>query len=165
MRDRAAHDEAYRERNREAIRARNAAWKKDNRDTVNASQQRRRHATNPPLVESVEERERRDALNAEKNRARVKAWQRANPEKVKAQKALRRARLRGCEGTILSREEIAERDEWTCHLCGGEVTRDDWSLDHLTPISQGGPHTSANVKLAHHLCNARRGAKPLAEAA
>lgn len=56
---------------------------------------------------------------------------------------------------------VAERDGWCCHLCGGAVTRRDWSMDHLVPISAGGEHTYANVALAHQTCNSRRGARPL----
>jgi 5-methylcytosine-specific restriction endonuclease McrA len=56
-----------------------------------------------------------------------------------------------------SHEEIAERDDWACHICGELVTRENWSVDHLVPLSLEGEHTRENVKLAHHACNASRG--------
>lgn len=53
---------------------------------------------------------------------------------------------------------VAHRDGWRCAICGGQVTRENWSIDHVIPLSKGGSHTYANVVLAHALCNARRGA-------
>lgn len=150
-RERAAYDASYRDGHREEIRQRNSAWKKANRAAVNAAQQSRRAARAKPRCLLTPEQ------NAANNRARVKRWQQANPEKVKAQKALRRARQRGVRVESFTRLEIAERDNWSCHICGGPVTQDNWSLDHLLPISLGGPHTRENVALAHHVCNARRG--------
>jgi hypothetical protein len=54
--------------------------------------------------------------------------------------------------------EIAERDNWECHICRKPVKQTDWSMDHLIPMSQGGWHLRSNVALAHRLCNSRRGA-------
>ena len=53
--------------------------------------------------------------------------------------------------------QIAERDKWRCHLCNGKVTQEDWSIDHLLPISAGGRHRLDNVALAHFKCNTLRG--------
>ena len=52
--------------------------------------------------------------------------------------------------------EIAERDGWRCHICSRQVKPCDASLDHLIPISDGGVHKKANVRLAHHRCNSIR---------
>jgi hypothetical protein len=64
--------------------------------------------------------------------------------------------------------EIAERQNWTCGLCGEDVDSalsgmDPFggTIDHLTPLSQGGLDTPDNVQLAHRQCNTVRGAKPL----
>lgn len=51
---------------------------------------------------------------------------------------------------------LARRDEWKCHVCNGEVTRQTWSIDHLLALSRGGTHTWDNVSLAHHWCNTER---------
>lgn len=59
--------------------------------------------------------------------------------------------------------EIAERDDWGCHICGGRVVRGDATVDHLVPLISGGNHTRSNVALAHRGCNSRRGARPLEE--
>jgi 5-methylcytosine-specific restriction endonuclease McrA len=174
------------QRERERINA----WKKANRASVNATQRAYRaadpergrkydrqaygrdpekhKAKNAGWVERNPERKcqlRREsaARHAPENRARAKAWQKANPETVKAHKAAYRARQRSQDRLIetFTHAEIAERDHWTCHLCGGEVTREDWSIDHLVPLSFGGDHTRLNVKIAHTVCNARRGNRDL----
>lgn len=66
--------------------------------------------------------------------------------------------------------EIAERDGWRCHLCGGKVpdqkyaARDnDPTIDHLIPQSHGGDDTKLNVALAHNRCNWERGNQGLAQ--
>lgn len=64
------------------------------------------------------------------------------------------------------RLEIYVRDEWSCWLCGELTDREadvnsDYapSLDHVAPRSQGGSHASENLRCAHRICNARRGAR------
>jgi 5-methylcytosine-specific restriction endonuclease McrA len=64
----------------------------------------------------------------------------------------------------LVRELLGDRDGWVCWLCGGAVDRRAGpteplapSVDHVIPTSLDGPHTAANVRLAHFACNTRRG--------
>lgn len=91
-------------------------------------------------------------------------WQRerynADPDyqaKVKAKKIRRKRARRGTQVVPVNRERVAERDAWRCGLCGGEVNRETWSLDHIEPLSRGGEHTYENVQLAHLSCNSRKG--------
>lgn len=52
-----------------------------------------------------------------------------------------------------------------CTICGEPL---DWqarpmstrapSVDHITPVSQGGTNDPSNLRPAHHGCNSRRGA-------
>jgi 5-methylcytosine-specific restriction endonuclease McrA len=67
------------------------------------------------------------------------------------------------EAEYISLRAIAERDNWTCHLCQRPVTEKTWSIDHLVPLVHGGAHARSNVALAHRLCNAVRGDLPLKE--
>jgi hypothetical protein len=60
-------------------------------------------------------------------------------------------------------EEIYDRDGWQCQLCGKSVDPtlkhpDPMSAtqDHAVPLSIGGPHTRANVQLAHLRCNLKK---------
>lgn len=68
-------------------------------------------------------------------------------------------------------EGLYKRDEGRCYICGMQtlltdyVTKDgtqicgDWypSIDHVVPLSHGGLHSWANVKLAHRRCNYKKG--------
>lgn len=79
--------------------------------------------------------------------------------------AARRARLAKATVEHFDRLEVFERDRWVCQLCGVPVDPslkfpDPYSvtLDHITPISRGGEHSSANAQTAHHICNMRKGA-------
>lgn len=63
-------------------------------------------------------------------------------------------------GEQFTLREIADRDGWRCHICRRAVidrpyaARDaDPTIDHLVPVSDGGEHTKANVRLAHNRCN------------
>lgn len=65
--------------------------------------------------------------------------------------------------------EIGDRDNWTCHLCNELVAnvkpsglKLDPSIDHIVPLSLGGLDVRVNVRLAHMICNARRGVRSVA---
>ena len=97
---------------------------------------------------------------------RIRAWQRANPDKGAQAVYRRRAWKHGngdCER--FARTEIGERDGWVCWLCDLPVDPAlNWpdrmcqSLDHVVPLSLGGTHTRDNSRIAHWICNVRRGA-------
>jgi len=91
---------------------------------------------------------------------------------AQANQAMHRRRRRavklGAESEPYSVQEIGERDGWKCHICGRRTLRpraslawhkDKPTIDHLVPISLGGPDIRSNVALAHALCNSTKGAK------
>lgn len=100
-----------------------------------------------------------------------KAWAERNLERDadgKRDRYHRRRALRkgAATGAPVIRSEIAERDEWICHLCNGDIPRDAaWpdpfslSLDHVIPLSKHGIHDPSNVKAAHLRCNVAKGAE------
>jgi len=60
--------------------------------------------------------------------------------------------------------DVFDRDGWICGLCSEHVDpATEWpdplspSLDHILPLSKGGPHAMANVQLAHLGCNVKKG--------
>jgi 5-methylcytosine-specific restriction endonuclease McrA len=66
--------------------------------------------------------------------------------------------------------EIGERDHWACHICQLPVDRQATgnakpSLDHVIPVSRGGPHSRENIKLAHLGCNIAKKDRLLSEMA
>ena len=70
----------------------------------------------------------------------------------------------------ISLKTLYKRDKGICYICGGKCdfkdhTRDGSnfisgptypSIDHIIPLARGGKHAWDNVKLAHHLCNAKK---------
>lgn len=100
-------------------------------------------------------------------RERSERWKRRHPEKVSAcarrMRQRRRARLAGVENERFSAESVFERDKWRCGICNRKITAGlrhphplSASLDHVIPISHGGPHTRANTRASHLRCNIRR---------
>ena len=54
------------------------------------------------------------------------------------------------------------RDGDKCFLCGFPL-EDDATIEHLVPLSSGGPNHLSNYALAHSRCNELLGSKPLME--
>lgn len=95
-------------------------------------------------------------------------WIANNPERVKRNRRkgaqVRRARERSVEFEHFHDREIFERDRWRCGICRKRINPSlshphpmSASLDHVIPISEGGPHTRANTRAAHFRCNVSRG--------
>ena len=65
---------------------------------------------------------------------------------------------------------LFKRDRGVCYLCGKECDWNDYiirdrtvicgdlypSIDHVVPLSKGGKHSWANIKLAHRKCNCNK---------
>ncbi|MFE7869749.1 HNH endonuclease [Micromonospora humida] len=76
----------------------------------------------------------------------------------------RRAAQRRSDAEDVDRDRVGERDGWRCGICHRKVNRRraypdplSPSLDHVVPISRGGPHTYANTRITHLRCNLERG--------
>lgn len=94
-------------------------------------------------------------------RQRNPEWDDKRRDRYHRRRAQMKATSTG-EPVILA--EIAERDRWMCHDCRKAIDpKLKWpdvmsaSLDHLVPLSEGGAHDPANVRLAHARCNSARG--------
>lgn len=73
----------------------------------------------------------------------------------------------------ISLDKLYRRDSGICYICGLKCKYDDgvWrdgtfiagdyypSIEHIKPLSKGGKHSWDNIKLAHRICNAYKGAK------
>lgn len=80
-----------------------------------------------------------------------------------------KARRRAAKNTVPCEDVealvVLEMDDGACGICGEDVDPLDFTIDHVVPLSRGGPHIYANVQVAHHSCNSRKGARPLEEVA
>jgi 5-methylcytosine-specific restriction endonuclease McrA len=71
-----------------------------------------------------------------------------------------RARYYGVPYEHVNRGKVYDRDGWQCGICCEPIDHTlahpdprSASLDHVIPISRGGPHTYANCQAAHLDCN------------
>jgi hypothetical protein len=62
-----------------------------------------------------------------------------------------------------NRLKIYERDNYHCTYCGKQLTRFTATLDHITPVSEGGGNGAENLKTACLQCNSRKTARPLGD--
>lgn len=68
-------------------------------------------------------------------------------------------------------KRVFQRDGWRCQLCGcstparlrGTDHPRSPELDHIVPLSKGGPHTWDNVQCACKSCNSQKSAKVLGQ--
>ena len=67
---------------------------------------------------------------------------------------------------MLSPADLAARDGAACWLCGNDVdpqaprgSREAGSVDHVVPKAEGGGDEDDNLRLAHRVCNSRRGSR------
>lgn len=74
------------------------------------------------------------------------------------------------EAERISRTTVGIRDQWQCGICHHHVDRSlrypdpmSPSLDHVVPLSDGGSHTYANVRISHLTCNVSRGNRGYSE--
>lgn len=77
----------------------------------------------------------------------------------------RRAEKYGGDYQRVSKLQVFERDGWKCYLCGCDTpkvlsgTREANApeLEHVIPLSAGGPHSYENVRCACRRCNRAKG--------
>jgi len=55
-----------------------------------------------------------------------------------------------------NRLKIYERDNYHCTYCNKQLTRFTATLDHITPVSEGGDNSAENLKTACLQCNSRK---------
>lgn len=153
---------AYRVSHPEAVREQKSRYRQKN---VNACRERgreyqRRYRLEHPGNTEYQRRYQSEwrKKNPQYHREYQLVWRGKNPQYSSYRYHLRRARLAGAVGNQpFTRAEIWERDAGKCHLCGKSCDAQAWHLDHLIPISRGGPNAPWNVAVAHPRCNLSRG--------
>lgn len=87
-------------------------------------------------------------------------------ESKKRREYLKRSNTK-CRGKIFRTSDVFKRDSWTCQLCGMRVVKSKVSIpeqatiDHIIPLSRGGPHSLENCQCACRACNvAKRDSLP-----
>jgi 5-methylcytosine-specific restriction endonuclease McrA len=75
----------------------------------------------------------------------------------------RRAKRFGVSYEHVNKLKVFARDRWRCQLCGDKVKVGEAELDHIVPLSKGGPHSYVNTQCSCKPCNAAKGDKVLGQ--
>ena len=152
-----ANESAWAENNKDRVNARTAAWRLANYE----------RATAAVKAWQKENPERKKALcaawakaNSERKKTINAAWKKANIEAIRIQAQNRSARKR-LNGGVLSRDlsaKLFKLQKGKCPCCN-QPLGSDFHLDHIQPISLGGPNTDDNMQLLRKTCNLQKNAK------
>lgn len=150
----AAEDKRYYESNRTKIRAKQRELYQripiEERRALGRSQ----HAKRKEAANQRMRAYRLEPGQRERQRQREKNWQARNPNKVRAQGLIKRARKARAFVERVDPQVVFERDKRRCGICRKLIkVRDEWHIDHVVPLSKGGTHSYDNVQLAHAKCN------------
>lgn len=108
--------------------------------------------------------------NREQAAARMKVWHEknpnwrkehrvANPDLVRDQESMRRAKRYTAYVEPVNRWILFEVYKGCCGICGEAVERDSFEVDHIIPLSKGGLHMYTNMQPSHRSCNAMKNDK------
>lgn len=99
----------------------------------------------------------------QENKEKYAEWERRahekNPHIHLAAKSRYMARQHGCEVIPYDRKAVYERDGGRCRYCG-KATK---AVDHVLPLSRGGPDSFENVVLCCHSCNVSKNNRTVEE--
>ena len=140
--------------NRDKIAAKKARYRAANRDKI-AEQQARYRAANPDKIAA--KNARYHAANREKRTAQQARYRAANPDKAAAKRNRRRARKAAAvPQRWRKREDVPQT---LCYWCGVDLKDAPKHLDHIMPISLGGPATPSNEAMTCPACNLQKSDK------
>jgi 5-methylcytosine-specific restriction protein A len=63
------------------------------------------------------------------------------------------------------RQRILDRENSTCHVCGGKIDKPGWHADHVPPLKDGGENRESMIRPAHEKCHRVLTAKQAVERA
>jgi uncharacterized protein YlaI len=181
----AAYLRAYRAKNAEVLRQKEATQYRANKEQLKA-RQRSYYARNRKRIiaymRSYQRRESRQhwqrdyrAMHREALSARAREWRLAHreerkaydkeqrkafPERYRVCEQRRRARERGAEGSYSGADlrRIYDEQQGLCYYCSAALDG-RYDVEHKTPLSRGGSNWPDNVCCACRDCNRRKRAK------
>lgn len=148
-----AYRREYARLNKETVKATDSRWRAYNRERVNANQ--RAAWARRDKSKELATRAAWTAKNRDRIAAANAAWYQANLDKAKEARQRRRAHLKAVQSIPFTAEQLQDRLAYygfRCWMCGGPYEH----LDHVKPVSKGGPHMLANFRPACHGCNIRK---------
>lgn len=148
---------AWRAKNGALAKEKKSAWEAGNRARVNAGR-RISHQRNKDK-ENLSSRKHYEK-NKDAALERSKRWRGANPERVKAINAKRRARKLGAEGSHTAEQvlRLFEKQCGKCPICHCALAK-KFHKDHIVPLALGGSDWIENIQLTCVKCNLQKNAK------
>lgn len=138
----------------EEWRARNPDWRERKREYDKAWY--------PANFEKISARQKENyAKDREAKKAQAAQWARDNRERRRLISRNYQHRRRAKEAEGISTKELGnwyKEQERLCYWCG-TTEAEQWSIDHVVPLSKGGKHEYDNLVIACMPCNTLKGSK------
>lgn len=165
----AACTKAYREANKEQKAACNKAWYETNREKILAQKKVYNAANRESIAARMkvynevnrDERLAQKKVYYEANREQMKVYNAAHPNEHLARVHKHRAQKLGVKiGDTKS--ILAWLKSWktpalvACHYCKSLSSGTEMTIDHVIPMSAGGPHDLANLVVCCQSCNSSK---------
>lgn len=100
------------------------------------------------------------AENKDRARSSEMAWKSKNKDKVRSMGVAHNNRRRALKKDLFVEDvdvlEIAKAQCGICYLCSTAMGS-DITLDHIVPLTKGGPHSESNSAACHKSCNSSKG--------
>jgi 5-methylcytosine-specific restriction endonuclease McrA len=97
------------------------------------------------------------ARHPERRRAIMRAWYAKNPWASAHHSMLRRGRMAEVVCDELGVKNLIRQwrsRRWlVCYYCGVKITQEQVHVDHIVPVSKGGPHIPGNLCTSCERCN------------
>lgn len=163
----------YYETNKEKILARVKQRREDKKELLSEIDRKYYQANKEKIKARTKQRYEADKLGAarykrqyrENNREFIAEGQRRyhknNPMVRRTNWHRYRDRVRESGGN-LSKDivnKLLDLQKGKCRICKTKINTGNMHLDHITPISKGGPNIDSNVQLLCPTCNLKKGAK------
>tara|TARA_B110000977_G_C10918693_1_gene432214 strand:- start:102 stop:731 length:630 start_codon:yes stop_codon:yes gene_type:complete len=169
----------YQRNNKEQIREQKKEYYQNNKEQIK-EQKKEYHQNNKEQIKEyyqnnkekiLEQRKEYRENNKEYYKEYKKEYRKKNPHKGREYKRKRRALKQANVHEPYTEDQVLKLYGTDCHICQEEIDLSanrsagapGWEralhIDHVIPLSQGGPDTLENVKPAHGLCNLQKADK------